>query len=709
MAITAFSANDLELRAASTIADIGKFTPNMTFESASAISGSSSSVTIFIRGIGQTDFTETIDPGVGLYVDGVYISRSVGALLDTVDISNIEVLRGPQGTLFGKNTIGGAVVLTTKQPSDDFDATLEATTGSYSRSDIKGEVNVPVTDKFFIRASAAYLARDGYVERLSDGQEMGNQNSISGRISAVLEPTDDLKFTTSIDGTNKDEEDLGTTLLAAYPQDQFPAFYNAVYSGSPCTSPTDKRCFGNQWVTGNPYTTWNSSPNHSTLHLWGASLVADWDIGNNLNLGDVHLKTISSYRQLVSRFDQDSSNSPLPIADSLDDYTQRQYSQEIQLTGSAFDNKLKWTTGAYFLKEMGVDRNYLIFSIADFLSGGYVDNDSYAGYVQGTYDLTDALSLTFGGRYTFEDKRFLPDQYIEEDKTGGGLFALSQLLIPPSENPNGNRILPFEQKTAMANEFTPTISVDYKIAPDILAYVSFNKGFKSGGFTQRVFPPEPAIPSFGPEYVDSYEFGFKTEFFDKRLRLNAAAFFTDYTAIQEIVNDGIAPTVHNAGKANINGFELEADAAATSWLRLNAAVGFTDAGYRQVSLSAQEEGVLPGNQLPYAPRWTATIGGDADIWTIPLGTLSARVDWSYRSSFYLDAVNTPDLRQSAYSIVNLGTTFKSSDDFWEVTIGGTNVASTKYLITGFSSSAIGATYGAYARPAEWYLRLKAKY
>jgi iron complex outermembrane receptor protein len=723
IAVTAFSAAGLEERQVNNIADVGKFVPNVSFQSGAAISGSSTSVTVFIRGIGQTDFTETIDPGVGVYVDGVYVSRTTGALLNTEDVGSIEVLRGPQGTLFGKNTIGGAVVVTSKQPTDKFEGWADVTTGSYSRLDASAMINLPINEKLKIRATGSYLSRDGYVKILQTGNSMGSQDQISGRIVALLDVNDDLSITASIDGNRNHEADIGTTLIATNENDPntFAAFYNGVLSGvaDHCAVPTSNpSCFSSNYITHDPYTTYNGSRNKSTLQLLGGSLTVNWTLPE-----DINLKSITAYRRLGGTFDLDSANVTFPIDNTEDDYSQRQFSQEIQLSGKAFDDKLKWIVGGYFLKELGVDRNNLVFSIAKFLSGGYVDNDSYASYVQTIYSVTDDIHLTLGGRYTFEDKRFTPDQYIKSDNTGGGLFLLSRCFVaavptlPPNPgcvadpllNPNGNRILPSQTRTAMANEFTPAITLDYQITPETLAYVSFSKGFKSGGFTQRIFPPEPSATPFTPEYVDSYEFGFKNEFFDKKVRLNAAAFFTDYTALQIIVNDpgNIAPKVRNAGKANINGGELEAEWIVSDWLRLNGGLGYTDANYREVGAFAQNAGVTLGSKLPYTPKWTGTLGVSADVWRTELGLLSLRADTAFKSAYFPAAVNAPITKENGYATLNLSATFVTDDNQWQVTVGGTNVTSTKYQITSYQDlAAAGVAYAAYARPAEWFLKAK---
>jgi iron complex outermembrane recepter protein len=708
LSVVAFSAAALEARQVTSVADVGQFTPNLVIDSAASLAGSSSTMTMFIRGIGQSDFNLTIDPGVGLYLDGVYISRSVGALLDTVDIERVEVLRGPQGTLFGKNTIGGALVLTSQAPRDTLAASLEATTGSYNRIDVKGMLNIPVSDRFAIRATGSLQKRDGYVRRILDGDTLGDKNALAGRIVAQWRPTDNLTLTASIDGTRNREESKPATLLDVTEMADFVSFWNFAVNGATCFTPPQglpvpnrPRCFNDQWITKNPYTTFGGGGNFSNLDLWGLGLTVEWDVG------PVSLKSITSYRDMTSSFTQDYDNSPLPIGETANIYTQSQVSQEFQATGTAFDDRLKWLVGVYYLNEKGNDENNLTFSIADFRSGGKVNNGSFAVFSQLTYAVTDALSLTLGGRYNYEKKRFLPEQFIRNDRTGGSVLALSRLFIP-TNNPNGNLILPRTQAATTANEFTPAVTLDYKVSDSALIYASFSKGFKSGGFTQRVFPPEAVIPSFGPEFVESYEVGLKSEWFDRRLRLNLAAFYADYSGLQIIVNQGVAPKVRNAGKAHVQGFEMDFEAVLTNRVQLSGGLGYTDAGYDQVDPLAA--GITKNNRFGNVPQLTGTLGLSARLLDLELGSLTARGDFAYRSGHFKDAVNTPLLFQKAYGTLNASLTFDSASDRWSASFGATNLTDQTYLITGYQDSpVVGVVTGTYARPREWFLKGKVRF
>lgn len=702
VSVSAFSGAALAERQVVNVADVGNFTPNLIIDSASALGGSSSTISAFIRGVGQSDFNLTIDPGVGLYLDGVYISRSVGSLLDTVDLERVEVLRGPQGTLFGKNTIGGAIVLTSRQPDDEFAGQLEAVTGSYGRHDLRAALNVPLGDRLAMRVTGSTQNRNGYYRRLQDGDRMGNRSSVSGRFQLAWEATDTLTVSLSLDGTRVREEGKPLTLIAVNPVADFAGFWNFAVNGATCFTPPSglpvpnhPACYNSQWITANRRATNTTGANFSNLDLWGSSLTVDWQ------LGQVNFKSITAYRDLESAFFQDYDGSPLPIGETGNDYSQTQFSQEFQFSGTALDDRLKWLLGLYYLNEKGKDINSLTFSVADFISGGKVRNDSYAAFTQLGFAITDRLNLTLGARYTRETKRFTPDQFIVIDRTGGTILALSQLFIPVG-NPNGNLILPTAQASIKDNEFTPAISLDYQVNEDVLVYASYSKGFKSGGFTQRVFPPEAVVPDFGPERVTAYEAGVKSELFDRRLRLNLAAFQSDYNGLQIIVNEGVAPKVRNAGKARIRGFELEAEAVLSEAVRMSAGVGYTDAEYLRVNPTAV--GITAANKFGNVPAWTATAGVSADLFRIGEGQISSRVDWSYRSSHFKDAINTPEIRQSAYSLVNASLSYRSEDDGWGLTAGVTNLFDKDYLVSGYNDlTTIGVVTGTFARPREWFI------
>lgn len=495
-----------------------------------------------------------------------------------------------------------------------------------------------------------------------------------------------------------------------------------------------------QWITGDIDSTWSGAKNQSDFDLWGTNLTLDYDFG------DINLKSISSYRDQKATIQFDFDGTPHPYLNLTNNIDLWQASQEFQLTGSVLNDRVKFVLGGYYLKEKGQDKNNLLFGFADFFSGGKIDNDSYAAYLQATIKVTDRLSITPGIRYTDETKRFDPSfQTINVDYTAplgqagiipypqGVFIAFSQcvtgqpvpLLVtdpasplfgfplpggcaPAATNPGGNHTMPAVQVAAKAKEWTPAISADYKITDDILVYASYSKGFKNGGFTQRIFPAEQVAPSFRPEFVESYELGLKTELLDRRLRLNLAAFMSNYDDIQVVVSEGIAPRARNAGSGRIKGFEVEGEAAPTDWLRLTFGVGYLDAYYRSIDPLAFP--VNLNSKFAFVPEWTGSASFNADVYEGDMGKLTLRGDWSYQSETFKDAVNSPQLRQPGYSVFGASASFTEKSEHFTVTAGVTNLTDERYIQGGYVDPFVaGTALATYSRPREWFLKLAYKY
>lgn len=752
IAITAMSGAMIEDRQIANVAQVASYAPNVNIQPVGNISGSSASLTAFIRGVGQTDFNITVDPGVGIYVDGVYVARSVGGLLDMADIGSVQILRGPQGTLFGKNTIGGAIIVNSQQPTNEFELKLEAATGRFNRADFKGIVNIPISDTLAMRAVASYETRDGYQRRLFDGGRQGDKDSFSARVAFKWEPSD--VFTATLAGDvnirreaqaaislieNRDSPDLLQIVdingrQVAFPSSNF-GFNKLGLGAGQCGAPGqlapvgNPNCVSSRWVTGDIDTTWAGGPNRSDFDLWGTNLTLEYDLGN------VTLKSISAYRDQKSVIEYDFDATPHEVLQLTNNIKLWQASQELQVIGSVLDDRLKFTLGAYYLKEKGEDIEPLRFGFANFFSGGTIDNDSYAAYAQATFEVTDRLSITPGIRYTDEVKRFDPSaQVITRDYTAGvipgfpdGVFiqysrclvgrAVPQLLpngfpdpacVPTAVNPGGNHILPAVEVSAKAKEWTPAVSANYQFNDDIMGYASYSKGFKNGGFSQRIFPGEQETPSFRPEFVTSYEVGLKTELFDRRLRLNLALFQSDYSDIQIVVNEGIAPKVRNGGEGRIKGFEIEGQAAPVDWLRIDYGLGYLDAQYRSVDPTAFPVNV--NSKFAFVPEWTSTVAANVTAFDNDNGKLMIRGDWYYQSGSFKDAVNSPQLFQPAYSVFGASASYKMPNDHLTVTAGVTNLTDKRYIQGGYVDLNVGGVAEAtYSRPREWFLKIAYQY
>ncbi|QIB66801.1 TonB-dependent receptor [Kineobactrum salinum] len=550
ISITAVTGDGLEYRGVDKIDGLADFTPNLTFQSNPGDGGSSASAAIYIRGVGQSDFAPTVEPGVGLYVDGVYIARSVGAVLDLVDVERIEVLRGPQGTLFGRNTIGGAISVTTKKPDEIFSGYVDVTAGTDDRHDIKLSMNVPLGETLFSRVSLASFNRDGYVIRSADGRDLGDDDTLSGHLAFRWLANENLELNLSVEGSRDRENGAAlvvTDILG--PEDpgymaSFMALNNVLATGDPvsCFSAenlNNPACYNSRFIGAGDMRNDGTAPHFSDVDLWGVTLTVDWMVGA------LSLKSITAYRDLDSTFARDGDDSPLLIGNLYDELEQDQFTQEFQLLGDLFDSRLEWILGAFYLSENANNLNLLEFTPADFKSGGEVESESLAVFGQVDYALTDQLSLTLGLRYTKDEKTFIPDQVIERVNVPSFIFPF----------PAGTPILPAVEATNKINEVTPMVNLSYQWSEQLMAYASYSEGFKSGGFTQRVFPPEPTIPAFDPEFVEVYELGFKFSAPGNRLRINGALFHTQYDDMQIFITNTtrVGPFIENAGEAEING------------------------------------------------------------------------------------------------------------------------------------------------------------
>ena len=438
------------------------------------------------------------------------------------------------------------------------------------------------------------------------------------------------------------------------------------------------------------------------------------------------IRSITAYRDLDSHFGRDADNSPLLFVHTDDVYKQWQFSQEVQLSGSLADKRLTYVLGAYYFKEKGNNINRVVLPGAfgaaigvpgaafTIHSGGRIDNESYAGFGQASFKLTPTLSITGGVRYTDEKKAFLPDQFVEEARAAGIVFAGPGLLLDP--------LISSQRVSATFREWSPKASIEYKPTRDILGYFSFSTGFKSGGFVQRIFPgrytgtpANPAIqtaPSFGPEKVEVYEVGVKLTALERRLRLNVAGFHTDYSDIQVTLLQGIAPSTQNGGQGSIDGFEAELTAVPVDGLDLSANVGYTDAGYDR-----RDSRVFlnPGNQLSLTNRFpnTSKLNASASAsygYRIASGAkLTAQGNWSYRSSYYLDAENNALLLQRAYSLFGASLTL-DLDGGLSLQLVGRNLTNKHYLTGGnVDLSGIGYAEGTYAIPREWSISARYRF
>lgn len=706
ISITAFSGDDLVSRQLDNIGQISESTPNLIFNERAGLSGNSGSTTVFIRGVGQLDFTLNVEAGVGIYVDDVYVSRSTGALIDLLDIERVEVLRGPQGTLFGRNTTGGAVSVTSKLPGEEFEAKLGLTAGNYDRLDVYGTVNLPLSDNLYNRTSINYRGRDGYYERLFDDADVSDVDSLGFRSRFLWRPSETLDVILSLDGTRDRQGVGGLTLLSIEEALSTPtsiaSLHNAVFapqldpqgaSQGQCFAPgaASSACYNRQWLTDDIYQTNASAESKSDLDLWGVSATVNWDIG------DLTLKSVTAFRSVEADSSMDLDGSPLQVFDlNAQEMDNETFTQEFQLLGRAFNDRLNWILGFYYLDEDGTYLETISAAFADLTSGGRTTTESTAVFAQGTYDLTDNLSITVGIRYTDDEREFTPNAFIlERDRLS---------LIPA-----GVPLLPPVPSNINSTETTPMVNLSHAFTDDFMVYATYSEGYKGGGFTQRVAEPNPIVPSFDPEFVTAYEIGSKFSGLDNRLRINGAVFFTDYEDIHVIGRQpgALGPVNINAGEAEIKGFEIELAYLPVAGLLFELGAGYLDAEYTSFTDAVFDPVGSVNNKLPMTPEWSwnASISYAFDL--AGGHSLTPRVDYSYSDSVFYEFNNRAPLSQDDYSLWNASVAFETADGEWLVALSGKNLTDEDYLASG--DFVEGMDFGAYALPRTWAINVEKRF
>ena len=776
ISISAFTAAALETKGVTDVTAIGNLAPNVTLDAGTPFSGSSAVLSAFIRGIGQNDFAFNLDPGVGVYLDGVYLARSVGANQDLLDIDRVEILKGPQGDLFGRNTIGGAISIVTKKPSSDFGGKVEITGGRFNRIDTKGVINLPIAKGLYSSFSFSTKSNSGYQKQIpfagfasgvvadnftyfgaGHPTSYGGENQYALRGKLLWEATPDLSITLTGDYLHQDNNGVASSLLKTFtnpadPSNVFGPLYNGCIAGVlppfaqagicnnilhgsnlnglAATSPT--LFYGDQFIAPTKDTTYANGNSFSRMRNYGGSLTIE------ANLGGPVLKSVTAYRKLNWQSAEDEDGSPLPILQTSFDENQHQFSEELQLTGKALENRLSYVLGLYYFNEGGNLHDLVTFPAGLLQIDGqnYLSTTNYAGYGHVNYKITDQLSITLGGRYTHENKHFTGLQsdpngifyklngYFTPNSASQAALCTAGAAVPSLQGipaglfcyPNAANIYQvypvapaggFQQSF---NNFSPKVGLEFQANNDMLLYASFSKGYKTGGWTTRLTTPQPAgtgAPTFGPEKASTYEGGLKSQFLDRKVVLNLAGFYTDYKGIQLNFQVGTSPTLQNAGNAHIYGFEADLQARPIPALTIGANIGYTHARYS--FLSPFVTGVTLASSLPKTPEWKFTL---SPVYTIELGghgTVLLSADYTRTSSLYNDTENTALLRRPATDMLNASITYKAPSDNWELVGGATNLTNSRYLTTGQNQVAGGLAYGTYNRPVEWFVTARAKF
>ncbi|MBK8272262.1 MAG: TonB-dependent receptor [Sphingomonadales bacterium] len=663
IAISAVGSEYLESRGISSIDGLGTIAPNVKIERAP----SSKTITqIAIRGSVTINPAITWEPAVGLYLDGVYIAKAQGSIFDIADLERVEVLRGPQGTLYGRNALAGAINLITKKPSGEAGGSMELTYGSYDYKKIKGVIDLPRMGIFSAKLSGQYVKRDGLVDIVP--------NPVAGVVTAlpnVVNQTDtidsgsfmaqvraELSDSVALDYTydyNKQKQRPPFAQLLRVnrngdPRDIFdPGSPSFAFGGAffPLHLYANPKRQGVASIDGGVY-------ERSRAYGHALTLTAD--------LGSATLKSITAYRDLAWSDGLDLDGSPTPVA-----YTQRitdyhALSQELQLTGTALSDRLNYVLGAFYFKEKAETLGPQVFfgGGADFQSDYGSHTRAFALYTQLDYKLTDALKLSVGGRYTHEAKDVRRFLRVNFDAANGIFSPLVVANIPYGVVPD-----------AKYNNFSPAATLSYAASEDVNVYARFARGFKSGGFngeTNDFGAPTAACPTgalelcdpYNPEKVDSYELGIKTKLADGRLILNVAAFRDQHKDIQLSIfraTGAASSIVRNAASARIQGLEFEAIARPVDALTVNATLALLDAKYNKYLDAGLD--VSNNRAFPHTPKRSASLGVDWAVFKGDWGKFNLYGDVNYVSAYFTfpyPLVTPTPSDQNAYTTRSKGRT-----------------------------------------------------
>ncbi len=710
VAVSAFTQQAMERRMIFSTEDLGRVTPNLQFKSYAPLSGNSSAAQVFIRGIGQSDASGGVDPGVGMYIDGVYMGRSVGGVMDFRDIANVQVLRGPQGTLFGRNTIGGAVLLTTTKPGDEFGGKVKAGIGEDGLKEFFGAVDLPFTDTLAARVSYGTREQDGYVERIYDGVDLGNEDSYTINGSLHWDVTEDMSIVLRADFTEEDENGSPFVFSAINENAAFPA-YQSVNAGCPgATFPPpsvpsgviDQRCANNAtWDLGE-YKNGGNTKAESHLENEGVSLAVDWSATDWLAL-----KYIAADRSLEWFGSRDADNTFLTILSTQYDSEAEQTSHELQ--GLFNWDNLNGVVGVFYFDESVHDFLLVPFGPpgppAGIVPVDYQDarleNESVAYFTNWTLELTAQWSVSAGARYTEEDKTM---RIIAASAGVVPLPVPEDLSFPVPAEPYN---VPYGPHDIDFDATTYSLSTQYRINDSVMVYLSWSEGFKSGGFNQRYNAPPPGgepVP-FDSEEATTFELGFKADI-GSSWRVNGALFTTDYDSMQLTYRAGIVPILFNAGESSIDGAELEFTFAPSAEFILEGSIGYLDDSVDSVDdIPGTTASLGPENDLPFTPEITANLGA---AYTIDLDKLilTPRLDIAYTGQQYFDAANTEQVAQSqGETVANFSLRLADVDEVWNVVAGVENLTDETYSVAGNSSLSTGSGYAEviYSRPRYYYL------
>jgi iron complex outermembrane recepter protein len=724
MSIVAVDAETLAARGVDSLAGFDAFIPNVSIGGTAA--QGSAIANFAIRGIGGAPLgAVTQESAVGIYVDDILFARPNGALLDLLDVERVEVLRGPQGTLFGRNTAGGAIRYITRQPSDQLEGNVRFVAGSRDRFDLSAVVNVPLGDIAAIRLSGSHRSQDGYVRRVIDDTYLGAINSTTFRGQLRLTPTSRLTIDLAANYISTRDNGSPTISNSYSPTDVFvSALYNSPVPGDPPPNPANFNsmraiaplsvspsgytnaasdfAFYTSQVTGRYEVYGGLNPDLNEFKSYGFSGVISYELTD-----DITIKSLTSYQDLAQIQNQDWDRLPIPILQFETDIDIDYYTQELQVAGSSFDDNLRWVLGGFYYKDNAVDAKRRFdanFGANSALRGdvgqGYVEikditTESLAFFGQGTFNITEDLSLTAGARWGRDSKDYT------SLRDGRGQVCLANgvevaAVGTPANCPVGSvaTVTPRSVSNSWSN-ISPRFSLEYRWSPEIMTYVSAAKGFKGGGFNDTVQVrcfrsslPDCGLSQYQPENLWTYEAGIRSDLLDRNLRLNITGFLTKYSNQQLLVLDSGPPPLQYTinSDSTVKGFEVEMLAAPTEGLILSANLGYVDASYDGVTNGISgPPAITPETPFFRSPKWSYSLGAQYEMAMPNDADLVFDLNYGWKASQASTTNPQNMVILPSYGLLNGRISYRAAAG-WTLSLYGKNLTDEYYLTNGFDPS-----------------------
>ncbi|QKS00293.1 TonB-dependent receptor [Sphingomonas sp. CL5.1] len=683
VAITAFSGDTLQKQNAVTFKDVANFTPGFVMRESP---NNSSAVALALRGQFQNDSLATLDPSVGVYVDGVYWARQYGLNADLLDVQSVQVLKGPQGTLFGRNTTGGAMLIQTNDPKmDEISGMVQGSYGRFNERVGTAVLNLGLSDKFAVRGAIQINKRDGYITDRASGQEYGNRDNLTGRVKAKFEPTDGISLVVSGEWFRFDQDTARfITYAAPSALARFPGLTNEIQANLTNVDTTI--------VSAAPYRS-DPVPYQSVrTYTYNATLAVDTPFGQ--------AKLIGGYRRVRGANALDLDGGSAPIALTTLDQNLRQWSVEGQLTGKLFNDAVDFASGITFLHEDGYDRSY---SYSDTQSipapriatrfVGLVDSDAVGFYTQATWHVTPRLGITGGIRYSIDDKRV---------NTRSAAVLVANLAPIACITAGTTPAIDCDKHRADTfSNVSYTVGVDYKLTDDVMFYAKQSRGFRAGGEQLRA-AGVVSLP-FKPEIVNEQEIGLKSEFLDRRVRLNLSAYHNTLNNAQRSVITsigGVVQTIVENANARNYGAEAELNAEIARGLVLSGTYSYNDPKYtKYLGVAGATTGVdkaALGVRFDGLAKNQFTLGADYHT-KLASSSLGLNVNYNWVGSYATAPDSVGTLAYAGYSaaeaakvvaattkpgagFLNARATIGFADDRFELAVWGRNIFDKRVIV-----------------------------